>query len=56
MSFIATDVDGTTGSTQISPPSGGWPTGSGYRVNLMRDSDMNSGILAQSQEFKIISD
>ncbi|KAN0097440.1 hypothetical protein V8E55_001886 [Tylopilus felleus] len=46
-------VDGTLGSFQCSAPNGGWPSGSGFVVNLARDpQDLNS-LLAQSNQFNI---
>jgi hypothetical protein len=51
--ILAALVDGTLGSAPMNPPSGGWPTGDHFRVNLVQDAtDLNS-ILAQSPEFSI---
>lgn len=50
---LAALVDGTLGFTRLNPHNGGWPTGSHFRVNLVKDDlDLNS-ILAQSPEFEI---
>ncbi|KAI6003698.1 GPI-anchored small secreted protein [Pisolithus albus] len=46
-------VDGTVGTIQCSPPSGGWPTGDGFRVNLAQDAEHLDSLLAQSNEFSI---
>ncbi|KAG8693366.1 GPI inositol deacylase, partial [Ceratobasidium sp. 395] len=52
--LIAT-VDGTTGKTDCPAPSGGFPVGKGFRINLVKSpSDMNT-ILAQSPEFEIVN-
>ena len=37
----------------MNPPSGGWKTGAGYQVNLVKNADNLSGILAQSGDFTI---
>jgi len=49
---LATNVDGTTGSTQFSPPSGTFPTGAGFRLNFMSTQQADT-ILAQSNQFNI---
>ncbi|KAH0839942.1 hypothetical protein J3R83DRAFT_896 [Lanmaoa asiatica] len=46
-------IDGTLGITMCSPPSGGWPSGSGFRVNLAQDATHLDSLLAQSSEFNI---
>ncbi|KIJ70126.1 hypothetical protein HYDPIDRAFT_79177 [Hydnomerulius pinastri MD-312] len=46
-------VDGTLGTIVCSPPSGGWPSGSGFRVNLAQDAQHLDTLLAQSDEFSI---
>ncbi|KAH7887595.1 hypothetical protein F5I97DRAFT_1926030 [Phlebopus sp. FC_14] len=46
-------VDGTLGSIVCNPPSGGWPLGSGFRVNLAQDAQHLDSLLAQSDEFSI---
>ncbi|KAG1815592.1 uncharacterized protein BJ212DRAFT_1481365 [Suillus subaureus] len=48
-------VDGTLGSIVCNPPSGGWPQGSGYRVNLAADAQHLDTLLAQSAQFNINS-
>ncbi|KAF8663406.1 hypothetical protein AX16_000978 [Volvariella volvacea WC 439] len=52
---LAALVDGTQTPPEafVNPPSGGWPTGEGFRVNFVRDDDNLEAILAQSQEFEI---
>ncbi|OBZ77085.1 hypothetical protein A0H81_03777 [Grifola frondosa] len=46
-------VDGSLGSVVVNPPSEGWKAGSGYQVNLVKDTlDLNT-ILAQSGQFTI---
>ncbi|KAF8165510.1 hypothetical protein B0H34DRAFT_671334 [Crassisporium funariophilum] len=50
---LAALVDGTLGSQDMNPPSGGWPTGSGFRINLVQDNNNLNTILAQSPEFDI---
>jgi len=50
---LATNVDGTTGSTQLSPLNGGtFPTGPGFRLNFMSTQQPDT-ILAQSNQFNI---
>lgn len=44
-------VDGTLGQISCNPPSGGWPQGSGFRVNLAADAEHLDTLLAQSGEF-----
>ncbi|KAI6035094.1 GPI-anchored small secreted protein [Pisolithus orientalis] len=46
-------VDGTVGTIQCNPPSGGWPTGDGFRVNLAQDAEHLDSLLAQSDQFSI---
>ncbi|KAG1783107.1 GPI-anchored small secreted protein [Suillus placidus] len=48
-------VDGTMGSIVCNPPSGGWPQGSGFRVNLAADAQHLDTLLAQSNQFNINS-
>jgi hypothetical protein len=50
---VAALVDGTVGSTTLSPPSAGWPTGNGFRINFVKDTDDLNEILAQSDLFNI---
>ncbi|KAG8218656.1 hypothetical protein J3R82DRAFT_4321 [Butyriboletus roseoflavus] len=47
------NIDGTLGIVQCSAPSGGWPSGSGFRVNLVQDAQHLDTILAQSNQFNI---
>jgi len=51
--ILAALVDGTLGKVNLNPPSGGWPTGSGFRVNLVANDTQLDTILAQSQTFNI---
>ena len=51
--ILAALVDGTLGKTSLNPPSGGWPTGTNFRVNLVQDDRNINAILAQSPEFTI---
>ena len=46
-------VDGTLGQIICNPPSGGWPVGDGFRVDLAQDVDDLDTLLAQSDEFSI---
>ena len=46
-------VNGTLGSVICSTPSGGWPSGSAFRVNIALDSEDLNTLLAQSSEFNI---
>jgi len=39
------------GSTQVNPPSTGWPTGDGYQINLAADAQDLNTLLAQSVDF-----
>jgi len=52
--ILMAQQDGT-GQTQVSvgPPSGGWPSGPHFRVNLVKDVNEPNTILAQSSEFTI---
>lgn len=50
---LAALVDGDLGTIIANPPSGGWPVGSGFRVNLVQDPQSLTTILAQSAEFNI---
>jgi len=51
--ILAALVDGTLLKTAVNPPSGGWPSGDGYRVNLVKDQTSLTSILAQSGPFNI---
>ncbi|KAL0950444.1 hypothetical protein HGRIS_010392 [Hohenbuehelia grisea] len=46
---LAAEVDATTGRTNLGAPSGGWPTGKGFRLDFWRAG----AILAQSEQFEI---
>ncbi|KAG0709818.1 hypothetical protein DFH29DRAFT_15980 [Suillus ampliporus] len=46
-------VDGTLGQIICNPPSGGWPQGTGFRVNLAKDAEDLDTLLAQSNQFAI---
>ncbi|XP_006460322.1 hypothetical protein AGABI2DRAFT_68206 [Agaricus bisporus var. bisporus H97] len=51
---LIAEQDGV-GQTKVScnPPSGGWPVGDHFRVNLVKNVDEQNAILAQSSEFTI---
>ncbi|KAH9002456.1 hypothetical protein EDB86DRAFT_2774745, partial [Lactarius hatsudake] len=51
---LAALVDGTLGKFTVSPPSTGFPTGTGFQVNLVADSQDLTTIFAQSQQFAIV--
>ncbi|KAH7931193.1 hypothetical protein BV22DRAFT_998503 [Leucogyrophana mollusca] len=46
-------VDGTLSQIICNPPSGGWPSGAGFRVNLAADAEHLDTLLAQSDQFSI---
>jgi hypothetical protein len=50
---LAALIDGTKGTTTVNPPSAGWPTGDGFRVNFVQDASNLNTILAQSSQFSI---
>lgn len=50
---LAALVDGTLGSITANAPSGGWPIGVGFHVNLVQDADSLSTVLAKSPQFNI---
>ncbi|KAF8897731.1 hypothetical protein BD779DRAFT_398444 [Infundibulicybe gibba] len=50
---LAAQVVGSTLKTTLNPPSAGWPTGGGFRVNLVASPTELSTILAQSPQFNI---
>ena len=51
--ILAALVDSSLGNTTVNPPSGGWKSGAGFQVNLVKDdTDLNT-ILAQSPQFTI---
>ncbi|KIY50037.1 hypothetical protein FISHEDRAFT_40025 [Fistulina hepatica ATCC 64428] len=52
---LASLVQGGLGTISVNAPSGGWPTGSSYRVNLVKSAQETSTIYAQSPEFNIIA-
>ncbi|KIM46359.1 hypothetical protein M413DRAFT_64832 [Hebeloma cylindrosporum] len=52
--ILAALVDGSLGNTSLNAPSGGWPTGTNFRVNLVQDDRNLNTILAQSPEFSIL--
>ncbi|KAG1735281.1 uncharacterized protein EDB91DRAFT_1295476 [Suillus paluster] len=45
-------INGTLGQTVCSAPSGGWPEGYAFQVNLVNAEDLNT-LLAQSDQFNI---
>ncbi|KAF8557027.1 hypothetical protein OG21DRAFT_1407884 [Imleria badia] len=51
--ILDSNVDGTLGTQLCSTPSGGWPTGSAFRVNLAQDPEHLDTLLAQSNQFNI---
>jgi hypothetical protein len=51
--ILAALIDGTLETAKMNPPSGGWPTGNGFRVRLVRDSQSLTSILAESNQFEI---
>jgi hypothetical protein len=48
---LAALVVGSLGTTQVNPPSTGWPSGSGFQINLVQDSQHLDTLLAQSDDF-----
>ena len=44
-------VDGSLGTIQVNAPSTGWPSGSGFQINLVQDSQHLDTLLAQSDDF-----
>jgi hypothetical protein len=50
---LAALVDGTLGTFTVSPPSTGYPTGNGFQVNFVQDTEHLSTIYAQSTQFAI---
>lgn len=50
---LAALIDGRLDSITASPPSAGWPSGSGFVVNFVQDADSLSSILAHSDAFNI---
>ncbi|KAH8427744.1 GPI anchored serine-threonine rich family protein [Aspergillus melleus] len=49
---IAKDIDASQGSVKIDPV-WGIPKGPGYQLNFISRDKMNTGILAQSQQFEV---
>jgi len=43
----------SSGSTSVTAPSSGWPTGKGFQINLVQNNPTGVAILAQSQQFNI---
>ncbi|KAG6879208.1 hypothetical protein C0992_004447 [Termitomyces sp. T32_za158] len=50
---LAAEVPGDLQSIMLNPPSGGWPQGGGFRLNLVKDVNHLDTILAQSSEYDI---
>ncbi|KAI0663203.1 hypothetical protein C8Q70DRAFT_956578 [Cubamyces menziesii] len=50
---LAALVDASLGKITVNPPSGGWKSGPGFRVNLVKDAQDLNSILAQSDMFTI---
>jgi len=50
---LATVVDTTLGQITCGPPTGGWPAGSGFRINLTPDDINIDTVIAQSDYFDI---
>ncbi|KAH9927172.1 uncharacterized protein BXZ73DRAFT_102760 [Epithele typhae] len=50
---LAALVDGSLGKTTVNPPSGGWKAGTGFQVNLVKDTNSLTSIYAQSGVFTI---
>jgi len=51
--ILAALVNGTSGTTLLNAPSAGWPVGSGFQVNLVKDTNNFNTIYAQSNQFNI---
>ncbi|EKM81519.1 hypothetical protein AGABI1DRAFT_111820 [Agaricus bisporus var. burnettii JB137-S8] len=51
--LVANYIDGTRLTTKIYPGRGGFPTGSHFRVNLVKNANEIHTIYAQSNEFTI---
>ncbi|KAI0368050.1 hypothetical protein BV20DRAFT_923546, partial [Pilatotrama ljubarskyi] len=52
---LAALVQSSLGKVVVNPPSGGWKSGSGFQVNLVKDAEDTDTILAQSDQFTISS-
>ncbi|KZT13030.1 uncharacterized protein LAESUDRAFT_719340 [Laetiporus sulphureus 93-53] len=50
---LATDIQGSLGSYTVNPPDGGWKSGTGFRVNLVKSESEETTIYAQSDDFTI---
>ncbi|KAG6833939.1 hypothetical protein H0H87_007950 [Tephrocybe sp. NHM501043] len=50
---LAAEVNGDQKSISVNPPSGGWPQGGGFRINLVKDVNHVNNIYAQSSEYTI---
>ncbi|THV08355.1 hypothetical protein K435DRAFT_847225 [Dendrothele bispora CBS 962.96] len=50
---LTASVEGSLGTIDVRPPSGGWIAGPTYRVNLVKSENELSSIYAQSDEFDI---
>ncbi|KAI0824704.1 Ser-Thr-rich glycosyl-phosphatidyl-inositol-anchored membrane family-domain-containing protein [Trametes gibbosa] len=48
-------VDASLGKITVNPPSGGWKAGTGFQVNLVKDAENTDTILAQSDQFTIVT-
>jgi hypothetical protein len=51
----STGAANTENSATVSFPNGDWPTGYGFRINLISTAKMNQAIYAQSEMFNISS-
>lgn len=48
-------VQTSAGTVKVNPPSAGWPSGSGFQINLVADPDHLNSILAQSEQFSFVT-
>jgi len=51
--LLAAVVNGSLLTYTVSPPSGGFPVGTGFQVNFVKDAQDTNTILAQSGQFAI---
>jgi hypothetical protein len=51
---LAALVDGTLGTLSVNPPATDLPIGKGFRLNLVKDTEHESTIYAQSGQFSIV--
>ncbi|RSH93230.1 hypothetical protein EHS25_007584 [Saitozyma podzolica] len=51
----STGSSNVVNSATVTYPSGSWPVGTAFQINLMSSSNSNAAILAQSQQFNITS-